>query len=307
MHVVFFNFYHNGDLHASRGLVRATMKKLGSEHTFSYWHRNDPSLLLDIEGLQHATLIGNDRFTGLNEHSNNIRSGIPNETETVYINTWYNNQHGKYMNRYGITFDSLYASFDDSCKQLFGFSLNDISSDVRDFFPTIDYSKFDIGATQEWLRSNPGTKILIENGNALSNQSYNFDFTPIIADLAKKYPDKLFILSKRENIQLRNVFYTGDITRKNGCDLNEISYLGTFCDTIIGKASGVFTFTLTRQNLFERDVKYICLTNLVTSSGKYWIGDQLKNRVSYKSKFVVANEFDRNRVYSLIDREISCV
>ena len=135
---------------------------------------------------------------------------------------------------------------------------------VEDVFPTIDYEKFEIGLVKKWIKNNSGRKmVLIDNGKVLSNQSVNFSFANIITALSIKHKDKLFILCHRENKMFPdNVFYTDDIIGKNGCDLNEISYLSGFCEVIVGRASGAFTFRLTRENLFERNVKILCFSNL---------------------------------------------
>src|ERR1700677_2769215 len=190
MKIVFFNFFHNGDVHVSRGLVRQIMAKVNQidpSISFVYAHRNPANLLLDISGLTFQPNLLNHIVS---EHSNLTRYG-----DIVFFNTWYAQQHHKYMNRYGISFDTIYAAFNDSCKNLWNFSLSDISEDPSIFFPTIDYSKFEIGIASEWLKNNPGRKILVENGLAHSDQAHNFPMTPVIVRLAQKYPEITFILT----------------------------------------------------------------------------------------------------------------
>src|ERR1700727_2677617 len=110
MRVIFFNAFHNGDVHFTRGFVRAIMKyvkeNIDPNIRFGYAHRNDPGLLKDISGLEQNSPWGSH-----NEHANLVREG-----DDVYINTWYGQQNHKYMNRYGICFDTLYSAIDDSCK-----------------------------------------------------------------------------------------------------------------------------------------------------------------------------------------------
>jgi hypothetical protein len=297
--IVFFNCFHNGDVHVSRGLVRQVMAKVNqidSSISFSYAHRNPANLLADIPELTFEPILLNHIGS---EHSNLNRHG-----NMIFFNTWYAQQNHKYMNRYGVTFDALYAAFDDSCKNLWGFSLSDISEDPSNFFPIIDYSKFEIENSSEWLKNNPGKKILVENGLAHSDQAHNFPMTPIIVKLAQNHPEITFILTTVESITLpNNVIYSDNIIKKSvRSDLNEISFLSSRCDMVIGRASGVFSFTLTQENLFQRKIKYLCFSNLVPSrSDKFWMNDLLSDKVNYNSSIITTNEPDVNNVYNIIE------
>ena len=183
----------------------------------------------------------------------------------------------------------------------------DISKDPKDFFPTIDYSKYDIGATKKWLENNTGKKVLIENGQVLSGQAHNFNMTEVIAKVAANHKDTTFILSNHGNVGLPNNCIYADkiIQKKCKSDLNEISFLGTYCDVIIGKASGVFSFCLTQQNLFERQAKYLCFSKwLPVADNKFWLHNLMKNKVNYSSDILVSNESDMNNVGSIIESNL---
>ena len=200
MEIIFFNFWHNGDLHLSRGIVRKIMEKVKGT-SFTYSHKCAPNVLEDIPNLKYdskpISLLRNP-------HDNLMRIN-----DSIYINTWYGQQNQKYVNQYGTTFDCLYSAFDDTCKNIWGFSLADISKDVREFFPIIDYSKYNLDKTKLWLNNHPGHKILVENGLALSNQSNNFPMEPIIVRLANKYRNKIFILTNKINMDKpENVFFS---------------------------------------------------------------------------------------------------
>lgn len=300
MKVVFFNCFHNGDIHASRGFVRQIMnkiKQLEPSTLFSYTHKMAPELLCDIPDLTYdysaLSKIGN-------EHANLIRSG-----DTVFINTWYGQQRYKYMDRHGISIDTIYAALDDSCKSLYGFSLLDISTDPSVFFPTIDYTRIHTAEVQNWLNLHPGKKILVENGRALSDQATNFQMGPIIDGLARKHTDKIFILTSNESVDnsAGNIFYSDNITQRNyRTDLNEISFLSTHCDVVIGRSSGVFAFSLTQENLFQRKMTYFNFSNLVpVPADKYWLSDLLRDKVHYNSTIISSNESDPSKVFQMID------
>ena len=299
--VVFFNYYHNGDIHVSRGFIRRIIEKvkqLDPTIRFFYSHRNSPELLSDIIDLQFDS---NGLGQVNNDHANLVVVG-----DTVYINTWYAQQHYRYMNRYGITIDSLYSAFDDTCKSLWGFSLEDLSTEPGDFFPTIDYEKFQIAQAKNWLSSHPGKKVFVSNGAILSDQAHYFGLTPIIDVISKNHPDKIFILSNNDGHPgSNNIIHSSDIILKSGNDLNENSYIASHCDVIIGKASGAFSFSVTKENCLQRSPKFLAFCNLAPSHpNKFWLGERLRDRINYTSQFIVSNEKDVNNVSSIIDSNL---
>jgi len=294
MKVILVNHFHNGDLHVSRGIIRKIIERVKQQDpttTFVYSHKCHPTLLQDIPDLEYdpepIKLLRN-------EHDNLLKV-----KDSVYINTWYGQQHQKYVRLYETTFDCLYSALEDSCRQLWGFSLSDISTDLRDFFPTIDYSKYEIGEAKQWIDNHGEQKILIENGFALSNQSDNFAMEPIIIDLAQKYPQKTFILTCPSVILDKpdNVVFSSDIIKKNiKSDLNEVSYLSSHCDVIIGRASGVFSFTLTQENLFKRKINYLCFCQqrfLPAKTNKFWLNKRFQDIVNYTSNIEATSDFGR--------------
>lgn len=299
MNVVFYNHFHNGDVHASRGFVRQIMSKVTGLN-FIYTHRNASNLLSDIPNLKY------DAYP-LSVLNNNHAGVIVNGND-IFINTWYGQQHFKYMNRYGITIDSLYAAFDEACRTLWNFSLSDIQSDPRLFFPSIDYSKFEIAHAKAWLDRCVGRKVYVETAQAQSGQAHNFAMTPAIVELAQKHPDITFILSNQEgNYSLPiNVAYSASIIQKSsGSDLNENSFLSTYCDIIVGRASGAFTFALTQENLFVRSPKFLCFSNLVPQPpNKWWMSELLRDKVNYNAQFIVEDVSTTDRAKQIIDSHL---
>lgn len=298
MKVTFFNYYHNGDVHLSRGFVRQIMSHLKSKEpqtTFAYSHRNSPNILADIDGLAYEP----HSWRNIRENDNAIRMG-----DNIYINTWYAQQFRKYMNQYGITIDCLYAAFDNTCKEVWKFALSDISSEPSSFFPSIDYSKFHIQHASSWLSNHPEKKILVSNGAALSGQATNFAMTPLILELAKRHIDKTFILCNKEmpsNLP-SNVVYSADIIQKQAFDLNENAFLSEHCDVIIGRASGAFAFAQTQNNMFKRRCKFLCFSNLVPAKeGKFWLSTLLQDKVQYSADIIVSNESNVANIQKIIE------
>lgn len=299
--IVFFNYFHNGDIHVSRGFVKqivSKVKQMEPDTQFAYAHKGSPDLLADIP---HLGFDGNGLSIINNEHSN-----LHNANDTIYINTWYGQQNFKYMNRHGVSMDTLYAAMNDSCKDIWGFSLNDISEDPAVFYPTIDYDHYHVQYARNWINQHPEKKIFVSNGMTLSGQAHNFAMGPLIDIIARKHGDKTFILSNLENgITANNIHFSERIIQKGNSDLNENAFLSEYCDTIIGRASGSFTFALTHNNLFQRDCKMLCLSNLVPQKeGKFWLADLLSDKMNYRSPVTTSNESDPNAVLSLMESYI---
>lgn len=300
--IVFFNHFHNGDLHVSRGIIRHIINKvhqIDSNVNFVYTHPHSRDVLADIPKLEfdsQAILELNDAHVNLNEINGDI-----------YINTWYGQQKWKYMNRYGLTMDCLYMALNDSCQNLWGFSLSESTEDFSVFFPTIDYSKYQIAHIKNWLPSHPEKKVFVSNGLAMSGQATNFEMTPIIVELAQNHSDKIFILSNKEsNMPLpSNVIYSSDIINKQSFDLNENSFLSTHCDVIIGRSSGASTFAMTQENLFQKKKKILLFTNIVPHpTNKFWADEIFKNKINYSSDIVCVDISNKNDVFDLINTTI---
>lgn len=299
--IVFFNYYHNGDIHVSRGFIRQIIDKVLSidpSTQFVYSHVNDPCLLSDITNLGFDSKL----LRNVSDHDNLITIG-----NDIYINTWYAQQRYKFMNTYGITFDCLYAAFNDTCKLLWGFSLEDISNDPSTFFPTIEYNNFQINECKNWLNNHSSKKVFISNGQALSGQSHNFAISPLINNLAIKHTDIIFILSNVEEYKttLPNIFYSKDIIKKNAFDLNENAYLSEHCDIIMGRANGPFAFSETQKNLFKRKCNFLCFTNLIPKKeGQFWLADLMQDKIKYSCTFAATNESNTNIIQNIIENHL---
>lgn len=270
--------------------------------SFSYAHVNDPNLLSDIPNLGYENL----HSLGLGQFEN-----LSNRGGTVFFNTWYAQQQFRYMNVHGMTLDCLYEAFNDSCKSLWGFGMEDLSNEPSSFIPTIDYSKFPIQHAQAWLAQHPQKKILISNGHALSGQATNFLMTPALVQLAQAHSDKIFILTNQEgNLSLPpNVVYSKDIIQKaSGSDLNENSYLSTRCDAIVGRASGVFSYAWTQENMLQRKVKFICFCGpevVIRGSNQFWTSSLLNGKIPYSADFIVSTETNPDAFRNILNQNIS--
>jgi hypothetical protein len=293
--IVFFNPFHNGDIHVSRSCVKHIVDSL-PDVNFYYAHKN-PHLLQDIPRLKED--INLYHIIGNRYKEEYFEIG-----DKLYINTWYAAGNSKYMNRYGITFDTIYDLFESHCKML-GVEYSDPVS----MYPAIDYKYYQIEGIKDYV-DRFWRKIFIFNGGSLSGQSTEFNMFYFITRLAEQNPDKhIFVSNADDRIKrMDNIHYTYDIIKKVGpCDLNENAYLASFCDFFIGRASGVHSFTLNRHNMFERDNFCMFTISNISHSGDYWIGDRLKDLLKYKSKILNYDVHDPHGLEVLVNQHLNDV
>lgn len=311
--ITFINYYNKGDIHVSRGFVKKIIEKVRSlnlDIKFAYSHKHDPDLLKDIQYLDFDKdgLLAFHNFCtsqGLNPQ----HTDVFNIDGNYYFNTWYAQKERKYLDEHGITFDTLYFIFDDICKKILNFSLEDISDNLLDFYPDIDFTKFDTKNIDNWIADNKfNKKIFVANGHSLSGQSYNVNFTRLITDIAKKKTDTYFLLTNIEDgkISLPNVIYTDDIIKKNSFnDLNENAYLSTFCDVIIGRGSGASSFAFNCKNILNSNIIFIYFCNFVSKdTNKFWVGKYFNDKINYAAKFKISDSGHEETLANIIANSV---
>lgn len=247
--VVFYNYWHRGDLHFSRSFVKKISEICLSKdiECLYFYNDTDPTILNDI----------NVKYVGLMPGCDNGSDRILDNI--LYLNTWYGSRP-QILNDQKTTFNCLYSLF-SYYFPYFGVKITDFSP--LDFFPNIDYSKYYIENVDIFFRNNLGKRfVLISNGPVLSCQSNNtINFNEIVSNLAKKFTGVIFLLTNKDcQLNFPNVLYTGDIINKDKkfSDINETSYISTFCDTIVGRSSGPYSFSMTKDNMFKTGKNFIC-------------------------------------------------
>jgi hypothetical protein len=221
--IIFYNNWHSGDIMISKEFCRNYIKN-NPDNDYYYAHNNSPRLLLDIPELKYMNLL---------PEMVEDKKIIQGNDYTAY-NTWIGRTWGYLLPGTGVTLEGLYRRFKD-----IGFKL---SENIYDYIPQIDpfYYKSDYDGTK---LEQFNKRIMICNGGVWSSQAINFDFIPIVKELTDTYKNHLFILTERiNNFTPNNVVYTDDLFGMPMNDLNEIGYLSTFCELIVGRSSGPFTF-----------------------------------------------------------------
>lgn len=256
--IVFFNHFHNGDIHVSRGFLKFITEKF-PQFNYFYTHKNSSNLTKDL----NITFLPDD--INNNPYIQEQLMSYKKQGDTIYINTWYCSGHRRFFKE--CTFISLYNLFEFYFQEIFGLNIKDYDEQL--FLPSIDFNRCLTEHVDEFFITNNKPTILISNGNTLSGQSSNFDFNPLIIQLSKTFPEHNFLLSNKMGIIIKenNVFYTEDIIKSKENDLNENAYISLKCNIIIGRDSGTYTFCYIKENILNPDKAFLSFSynNIITN------------------------------------------
>ena len=235
MSIVFVNEYHNGDLFHCKSFIHDIMNQLPNED-FMFAHNLSPKVLSDLPIKQGRPSNSIGRETILKSGNDTIIN--------TWIGAWFD-RGLEHTNECTLRFN--YSLYKEVYKAL-GLNLGPIEK----YYPTIDFSKFDVSSADEFISNNKSKlRVLVSNGNCHSGQcDYNGDMKLFIVNLAVMFPDVTFIATQRfHKHNLENIKFTPDITRVEDNDLNEIAYLSKFCDVIVGRNSGPYCFATHAENI----------------------------------------------------------
>lgn len=199
--------------------------------------------------------------------------------DDLFINTWvlagwaqdYLMAHKQFpLDKFGFIETNMrkFTGFIETLRNL-NINCEVLLDDKLSYIPKIDYSAYEIHGVDKFVRHNPGPKVLICNGPVHGQQVFNFDFDIFIKLINKN--NFHVITTAKTNIP--GIYCTDDIIQAKDGDLNEISYLSTFCDIIIGRASGPFCFCEVRDNYFNPKKRMISITDKFTW-GFWWYNPQ---------------------------------
>ena len=252
--ILFYNFYHNGDLFHSKAFVKEIINNIPVPAYYA--HCNHPKVLID-----------------LNLNQIELQQGMPIDSDKVIaaenlclVNTWIGAYfksgvpgHKEGSCTLGFTY-GMYEYIYDQLNQIYGCNLK-LNPNKAEYFSTIDFDKFDLSKVDGYLNNDQKRKILISNGPGMSGQSssYNNNMQNVVENLAISYDDMTFICTSKFNTNKSIILFTNDITQQSECDLNEISYLSKFCDIIIGRSSGPFCFSSIKENIEDSSKTFICV------------------------------------------------
>lgn len=287
--IVFFNQFHNGDCFLGKNYVRAIQQHL-PDIEYAYAHGNHPDILKDLN-LQHLTLDdipAMDRMT---------RVAVSKDGDTVYINTWVGCWQGTLF-PYGehINYLRLHAIWAEYFKYLK--IEQHWKTNPNEYLPEIDYDKFHgINLAEAWVNEHNRPRILLCNGVAKSGQSRVSDLHQCVDALSNTYKDIDFILTQKLDLERSNIYYTDDIFNGLESDINQIAYLAQYCNVIVGKNSGPFSYCQNKQNLLNENLTFFNLSVLPTDCPS---GGGL-----YRARCVFSSETNDIRIAAMISMLIN--
>jgi len=287
MNICFFNHFHNGDVLSTKELVREFMHKIPAQ--YFYAHNKHPKNLIDVPNLKHI----------------NVPAGLPTsikvawDNETIYINTWlgayWSNENCPFgmeidiqdMLSYGITWKAYTKAFEYVIKvidKLLGIKY-DLQEKLELYAHRIDYSAFNCQRVDKFVSGiDKKDLVMVSNGYVEAGQTLiNNDMSSWLNYIAKEFPNKKLICTRKFHATSENILFTDDIIGdRSGHDMNEISYLSTFVDTIIGRNSGPFIFMHTYDNLQDKNKKFLAFGDV--------IGNCLPTYLKFNSEFTFVKD-----------------
>ena len=278
MRIIFYNNFHNGDLHYSRQFVKDIISKLNAKDVY-YSHKNNKNVLKDID-MNYSNIPYDNK------------NQVSYDNDNILINTWIGQCGAKYLIGEKSKDCSLYSNY-NMFNDIYN-TLNIKIENIEFYTPTIDFSKLQTYNIDSFLNDHK-KNVLICNGDVCSGQCPNFSFNTIINKLSSEFPNVNFILTNKYQSVGNNIFFTNDIININDCDLNEISYLSTFCDIIVGRASGPHAFTHIKDNYNNPNKTFISFTNKKTEGN--WYDSDICN-------MIWSDNFNEINIYNTLKNEL---
>jgi hypothetical protein len=282
-----YNHGHNGDLFYSRMIFKPLISR-GYQIKFN--HNNNPKIFEDCPTLHNGSL-------DLEIHNPLGNDNVDKKIFNMWIGKMSGNYYGiggpYYEEIEGCTFLTHKKICEDILKKLQITNIPDI-----DYLPTINFLRLnitsDLNEKISQGKCNYEKLILVCNGDCLSGQAINFDFSPIILKLSKIFPNYLFLTTKLIESEFVNIINISDWTKLK-YDLLYISYISKFCNVIIGRASGPHCFTHIKENLLDVEKTFISFTKRETE-GK-WYMESICNQIWSDSN-------DTKEIFNIISSNI---
>jgi len=265
MKICFYNHWHNGDVFAGKGWMQELQRQLPNVQ-FMHAQKNSVKTMRDLAG-EHVLINSIPR-----EVSDRIR--YIHLDDTLYVNTWvgsYGNAvipQGEHHANYPSLF-RMWMHIYDMIEHAFDIKL-DRTNDIERYMARTDWSKFEIGHADRWLGQHDRV-VLVCNGLVQSTQSNLRTMEDVMSQMSHDFPDVSFVCTSRFETNTwamkDNVFFTDDIfANVQGGDINEIAYLSTKSEVIVGKNSGPFMFTHVHENIMDPNKAFVSLSHRSSDS-----------------------------------------
>jgi hypothetical protein len=268
MKICFYNHWHNGDVFAGKGWMQEMQRQL-PEFEFTHAQKNSVKTMQDLRG-NHVLVSDIPREVG-------DRIRYIHLDDTLYINTWigaYGNavipdgeHHANWTSLHTMwmhIYDMVEHAIDKKLAR---------TADMETYMARTDWTKYEIGFANQFLGQRDRI-VLICNGVVQSTQSELRTMEDILSQMSHDYPDIAFVCTSKfedTNWPMKdNVFFTDDIfASATGGDINEIAYLSTHAEVIVGKNSGPFMFTHVWDNIMNPNKAFVSLSHRPSDSYPY--------------------------------------
>lgn len=243
MHVVFYNFYHAGDLFFMKEVL-SIIAKSNPEHNFYLATDICSSLYRDtmLKIIPTANIWKEVRNAG--KYFYDVRY------DNLYIDTWGGRHHYRINNMKSICegFDRILREVHERC----GFQLH-LGFEPREYhrgMPVLPH------ISVPPLPYTVNGRIFYYNMDSNSAQCPNYNHNYIISCLAKAFHDKQIIVPKPCGLNISNLVDLSEygITEvSDASNLIQYAEIAKRCEVVIMKDSGGCFFHFCRQNMLERE------------------------------------------------------
>lgn len=248
--IEFYNYANRGDVFCSRGVVKWMIDNVPVEEKPIYVHHFGEKIVRDLPVKYVPCSAYNDGNSIPRKQRWAHKDGVLSCNVSYMVGTEYFNA-GTYAKM-------LLEALKGELKRELGMT---VEPRVVDIIPEILYESYKLDKIDEYLTKCRGRKkVMVCNNDVVSLQAENFDMNPLIESHSTQYPDMVFfVTNKREqNVSAPNVIYIPDLVEEpEGGDLPEASYIGSKCNVILTRGSGPGTFSITRKNVKNENLKFV--------------------------------------------------
>lgn len=251
------NHGHNGDVFIAKGFMQDLIRQL-PHIKFKAVNSITPKLLLDLdlEPFHFQIMDGG------------VKYGITDTS--LIISTWvgaYDSIRLADSTLLGspnwINLRRIWMEIYDNIEKFLGVTLSR-NSDPLAYVPTTNWSRYNIAPADAFVQDKKRIALFC-NGPVYSHQSGVGQMEDVISALAASIPDMTFVCTFKfaHDPRLTNIYFTDDIFAGTPYgDLNEIAYLSTHAELVVGKNSGPYIFAHVRDNIVRNNVTFISFSHL---------------------------------------------